>query len=58
MSTGCANLRAHLTHSQLVDEPVLEQRLDEVRAAVHLELGTVLLLQRTDRGRDLALEQL
>ena len=58
MSTGCADCELTLTHSQLVDEPVLEQRLDEVRAAVHLELGTVLLLQRTDRGRDLALEQL
>jgi hypothetical protein len=43
--------------AELVYEPMLEQRLDQVRAAVHLKLGAVLLLERTDSLRNLAFDQ-
>ena len=38
----------------LVDEVVLEQRLDEARAAVDLDLGAVLALERRDVLGDVA----
>jgi ABC-type molybdate transport system permease subunit len=37
---------------------VLEQRLNQIRAAMHLKLGTVLLLERADPLGHLALDQL
>src|SRR5215203_3017280 len=43
---------------ELVDEAVLEQRLDQVPAAVHLQLGAILLLARADPVGHLALYQL
>ena len=39
------------------DEPVLDQRLKQVRAAMHLQLRTVLLLQRPQAGRHVGLDQ-
>jgi hypothetical protein len=39
---------------ELVDEPVLEQGLDQVRAAVDLKLGAVLLLELANGVGDVA----
>jgi hypothetical protein len=50
--------RAGRSTPELVDEPVLEQRLDQVCAAVHLQLGAVLLLERAEPVGQLAFDQL
>src|SRR5262249_38315127 len=42
---------------QRVDEPRLEQRPAELRAAVHLDLARVRLLQLLDLGREVAAER-
>jgi hypothetical protein len=41
----------------LVDEVVLEQCLEQIRAAVNLDLGAVLALEPGDRFRDVARDQ-
>src|SRR5215216_2206722 len=43
--------------AELVDEVVLQQRLDQVRAPVHLQLGTVLFFEARRRVGDVALEK-
>jgi uncharacterized protein YndB with AHSA1/START domain len=49
--------RASDPDAELVDEIVLEQHLDQTRAAVNLDLGAVLALERFDVVGDVAGDQ-